>query len=197
MFITFDGPHGVGKTTIVDGVVAKMRDLGMDVVLTKEPTKSALGDFLRRSEEFLFGNSLACIAAADRYFHIDSEIMPALQKGKVVVSDRYVESSLALQRLDGCTLEFVWGLNSKVLVPDLCVVVTAHPTTIAVRLLKRGAELSRFEREKSKQMELGFYLEAAEFLSLHGFNVFVLENDGLSIEELVGQVVERILQLGK
>ena len=197
MFITFDGPHGVGKTTIVDRVVAKLRCLGKDVFLTKEPTRSALGNFLRQGEEFLWGKSLACVAAADRYFHIESEIMPALQIGKMVVSDRYVESSLVLQRLDGCTLEFVWSLNSQVLVPDLSVVVTAHPDVIATRLKKRGAELSRFEREKSKQMELGFYLEAAEFLFLHGFNVLVLENNGQDIEVLVGQVMERILQLGR
>src|SRR3989338_5572031 len=113
MFITFEGPNGVGKTAIVDAVAKKLFDMGFDVLKTKEPTKSRLGDFLRNAEEFYGGACLACIAAADRYSHIEQEIMPALSRGKVVISDRYVESSLVLQRLDGCALEFLWGLNSQ------------------------------------------------------------------------------------
>lgn len=116
MFVTFEGPNGVGKTTILGGVGDRLLVMGFDVVQTKEPTASLLGDFLRVSEDAFSGKCLACLAAADRYYHVEREIVPALSSGKIVLSGRYVESSLVLQGLDGCDFDFVWGLN--ILEPD-------------------------------------------------------------------------------
>ncbi len=107
LFVTFDGPNGVGKTTIVADIAHRLDTLGYSILRTKEPSVSSLGDFLRNAEALYERETLACIAAADRYFHIKKEIAPALAVGKIVLSDRYIESSLALQRLDGCSLEFI------------------------------------------------------------------------------------------
>ena len=195
MFITFEGPNGVGKTTVISAVSEKLSSLGFSLLLTKEPTKSNLGDFLRSSEESYGGACLACIAAADRYFHIEQEVQPALSEGKLVISDRYVESSLVLQRLDGCTLEFIWGLHSQILVPELSVILVAKPTTLSQRLTSRGKKPSRFERTETRERELCFYHEAGVFLSAHGFNVLVLENESDSTDEVVNQIVVRIQEL--
>jgi len=166
--------------------------LGFAVFLTKEPTKSNLGDFLRSSEESYGGACLACITAADRYFHIEREIQPALSEGKLVISDRYVESSLVLQRLDGCTLEFIWSLHSQILVPEMSIILVAKPETLSQRLASRGKKLSRFERTETREKELVFYHEAGVFLSAHGFNILVLENESYSTDEVVNQIVVRI-----
>ena len=195
MFITFEGPNGVGKTTIISSVLEKLSGLGFNVLLTKEPTNSNLGNFLKSSEESYGGACLACIAAADRYFHIEREIQPALSEGRLVISDRYVESSLVLQRLDGCNLEFIWSLHSQILIPDLSIILVAKPETLSQRLASRGKTLSRFERTETREKELLFYHEAGVFLSQHGFNVLVLENESVSTDEAANQIVANIQEL--
>ena len=142
LFVTFEGPNGAGKTTIIKEVAQKLGTLGCSVLRTKEPTSSSLGDFLRNAEELYGKEILACIAAADRYFHIEKEITPALAAGRIVLSDRYVESSLVLQRLDGCSLEFIWSINSQVLVPDLSIILVADPTILGQRLATERTKLS-------------------------------------------------------
>lgn len=189
LFVTFEGPNGVGKTTIVKDVAQKLGALGFSVLRTKEPTGSSLGDFLRNAEELYGRETLACIAAADRYFHIEKEIAPALATGRIVLSDRYVESSLVLQRFDGCSLEFIWSINSHVLVPDLSVIFIADPLTLGQRLATERTKLSRFERDETREREMRFYREAAEFVAQKGFNVFLLEND----KHPVGNISERIV----
>lgn len=197
LFVTFDGPNGVGKTSIVKDVARKLEDLGYSVLCTKEPTGSSLGDFLKNVEELYRKEALACIAAADRYFHIEKEIKPALAVDRIVLSDRYVESSLVLQRLDGCSLEFVWSINSQVLVPSLSVIFVADPVVLGQRLAAGRTKLSRFEREDTREREMLFYREAAEFIAQKGFNVFLLDNDKQSVDDTSKRIVVEIQKLLK
>jgi len=192
VFVTLEGPNGVGKTTVLNAISQKLSDLDFDVFLTKEPTKSNLGVFLKNSEESYRGNCLACIAAADRYFHIQQEITPALSKGKLVISDRYVESSLVLQRMDGCTIDFIWGLHSQILVPDLSIILVAKPLILSQRLASRKIKLSRFERTETRVRELRFYRQAGKFLSQHSFNVLVLKNESASVDKVADNIVRNI-----
>lgn len=196
MFITFEGPNGVGKTTIVGGVGNRLLAEGFNVVNTKEPTMSLLGEFLRNAEESCSGECLACLAAADRYFHIERELIPALSIGKIILSDRYIESSLVLQGMDGCAFDFVWELNSRVLIPDLSVILIAEASILNDRLLTRQ-QLSRFERDKPREQEVCLYREAAKFISQHGFNVVLLENDIVLPEENISRIVQEIQKLHK
>jgi dTMP kinase len=195
VFISLEGPNGVGKTTVLNAISEKLSDLDFNVLLTKEPTKSNLGDFLKNSEESYRGKCLACIAAADRYFHIEQEVLPALSEGKLVISDRYVESSLVLQRLDGCTLEFIWDLHSQILVPDLSIILVAKPLILSQRLVARKSKLSRFERTETRAKELRLYREAGKFLSQKGFNVLVLKNESASVDKVANNIVEKIQEL--
>lgn len=195
MLITFEGPHGVGKTTIIEAVARQLRDKGFNILQTKEPTKSPLGEFLRNAEEFYDGECLACIAAADRYLHIKKEIVPALLLGKTVLSDRYVESSLVLQRLDGCSLEFLWNIHSQILIPELSVILVARPSTLDHRITSERTRLSRFERNGSREKEVSFYREAAEFVAQKGFNVLLLENGIHSIKGNSDLITHEILKL--
>jgi len=197
LFVTFEGPNGAGKTTIIKEVAQKLGTLGCSVLRTKEPTSSSLGDFLRNAEELYGKEILACIAAADRYFHIEKEITPALAAGRIVLSDRYVESSLVLQRLDGCSLEFIWSINSQVLVPDLSIILVADPTILGQRLATERTKLSRFEREETREQELRFYREAAEFIVQKGFNVLLLENDKQPVGDTSECIVIEIQKLLK
>ncbi len=89
--------------------------------VTTEPSATPLGRLVRSAESYLTGRALALAVAADRYAHIEAEIIPALKAGKVVITDRYVQSSLVLQRLDGLGLAEIWSYNAHVAIPGMSV----------------------------------------------------------------------------
>ncbi|MEV0196348.1 dTMP kinase [Nonomuraea sp. NPDC050691] len=114
LFLAVEGPNGVGKTTTVARLAELARQRGHAVHVTTEPSDTPLGRLIRSSETALTGRAMALAVAADRYAHIDTEISPALADGKIVISDRYVQSSLVLQRLDGLPLKEIWQYNAHV-----------------------------------------------------------------------------------
>jgi len=194
IFVTFEGPNGVGKSSLLDGVANQLAKFDVDILRTKEPTLSPLGQFVRTAEENYQGRILACLVAADRYFHLENEVLPALREGKIVLSDRYIESSLVLQRLDGLDTEFIWSLNGQICIPGLSVILTASVEILEQRLSQRSS-FGRFERTKSRTEELNYYLEAVEFLSKHEFNILLLDNGTTPLEQNVKKVVQKILIL--
>lgn len=194
LFVTFDGPNGVGKSTVLRGVAAQFIQLGFDILETKEPTSSPLGEFIRNAEEIYNGRTLACLVAADRYFHLEHEVLPALSEGKIVFTDRYVESSLVLQRFDGVELDFIWKINNQVYIPDLSIILSASSEILEKRLAQRIPH-RRFERTISRTIELKYYMEAAEFLSKHGFYIQLLDTSSKLIDENINHIIEQILSI--
>jgi len=190
MFVTIEGPNGVGKTSLAKRLVEALRNMGINVIYTSEPTNSSLGQWIREIESLYKGRVYACLIAADRYFHLENEVIPALQQKKVVISDRYVESSLVLQRIDGVCMEFIWRLNRDVLIPDLSIILTAPPHILRHRLALR-THLSRFE--KASDLELKYYMETADFLKERGFNVVVLDNGNTPLQYNIDKVKRLIL----
>jgi len=194
IFISIDGPNGVGKSSVATIMVDRLKSHGLQVLLTSEPTKSSLGDWIRNLESEYSGYTYACLIAADRYFHLENEILPAIRKNISVVTVRYVESSLVLQRLDGLDINYIWDVNKNILIPDLSIVLTASAETLQSRLSERDT-FSRFEEEFNSDLELAYYLDAAEFLLKKGFNVLALDNDRTSIDENVAIIVSNVLKL--
>ncbi|MCO6559408.1 MAG: dTMP kinase [Bifidobacterium sp.] len=100
VFISFEGVDGVGKTTQVERLKRYVEELGREVVVTREPGGTKLGLALRQL--LLHGGDIAprteaLLFAADRAQHVAEVIRPALARGAVVISDRYIDSSLAYQ----------------------------------------------------------------------------------------------------
>lgn len=100
LFITFEGVDGVGKTTQVELLRGYLEQKGRHVVVTREPGGTELGTKIR--ELLLHGGQVApraeaLLYAADRAHHVATKIRPALEAGDVVISDRYIDSSLAYQ----------------------------------------------------------------------------------------------------
>jgi dTMP kinase len=110
-FVAIDGPSGIGKTTLTGLLADQLTTYGCSVMATKEPTATPLGSLARFGTDDYHGLTLACLVAADRYQHLEHEIRPALQAGRIVLCDRYLASSLVLQRMDGVSPEFVWQLH--------------------------------------------------------------------------------------
>jgi dTMP kinase len=186
LFVTIDGPNGVGKTSIVAAIVSALESVGVAVLATREPTTSALGRLCRSSEDSIHGRALACLVAADRYAHIEREIVPALKAGTSVVCDRYIESSLVLQALDGVETAFIWSLNQTAMIPDLSIELIAAPDTILKR--RTGRTLTRFEREHGPTDELSAYQSAGDFLMNKGYHVHYIDADR-SIDAIVQHVI--------
>lgn len=194
ILVTFDGPNGVGKSSLINEVAGLLKISGLGTLMTKEPTNSALGQFIRANEENYNGKILAYLVTLDRYFHLENEISPALEDGRIVLSDRYIESSLVLQRLDGLDCEFIWDLNKHFYFPELSVLLTAPVEVLEQRLSTRDS-LTRFERQRSRQEELDYYLDAANYLSNRGFNVMTIDNGSVSIEKNAAIIVNKILAI--
>jgi dTMP kinase len=123
-FIAVEGPNGVGKTTVTELLHAELVSRKVPVIATKEPSDSALGKLARQGTDEYRGLVLACLVAAARYYHLEHDVRPALRAGYVVTCDRYVPTSLVLQRIDGVEPSFLAQLNQYTDKPDLTVVLT-------------------------------------------------------------------------
>lgn len=175
ILITIDGPGGVGKSTVAQLVAKTLNDRALPVHTTVEPTHTPLGEHIRAGTETYRGMALACLVAGDRHHHLATEILPALRAGKVVVCDRYLPSSLVLQRLDGIDPDVIWQLNAGAYVPDVAVLLNAEHPVIAQRLRARGAH-SRFERQPdASRAESELYHQAAAQLRSIGWPVMALD----------------------
>jgi len=171
-FVAIDGPSGIGKSTLTGLLASRLTAHGCSVMATKEPTATPLGSLARFGTDDYRGLTLACLVAADRYQHLEHEIRPALQAGRLVICDRYLASSLVLQRLDGVSPGFVWQLNRHIDQPDLCIILSGDASCARERAEKRGL-YSRFHRggQVVSLAEAALYATVAAELAEHGFAV--------------------------
>lgn len=196
MFVSIDGPGGVGKSTVTALVAEELRAAGAAVCATREPSDTALGRLARNGTDDYRGLTMACLIAADRYAHLDSEIRPALARGEIVVCDRYVASSLVLQCLDGVGRDAVWELNRHADMPDLAVILNARAEVLDKRLTSRGAH-SRYERAPGgPARECAAFREAARFLMAAGVRVVQCDASTDSPQDVARRVLAAVRDIG-
>jgi dTMP kinase len=165
-FVTIDGPNGSGKTSLAAAVAARLGAAGQAVHPTRQPSPTPLGDTVRAAEREVKGRALACLVAGDRHHQADAEIIPKLTDGAIVLCDRYIDSSLVLQRLDGVEIDYILAINAGIPRPGLRIRLLAEPRTLAERLAQRPpAPERRFERSAGPERELELYAEADELLT--------------------------------
>lgn len=153
-FITFEGCEGSGKSTQIRFLAEYLKDKGVDFILTREPGGSLVAEKIRsvildKENEAMTGECEALLYAAARVQHLDEIVKPALEAGKLVICDRYVDSSLAYQGYArGLGFAFIENINSyalKQFQPDLTLFLNISPKSAFER--KHGADLNdRMER---------------------------------------------------
>lgn len=191
-FVTIDGPGGVGKSVVTEAVVDLLQVPSIEVCQTREPSDTVLGNLARQGTDTYEGMAFACLIAADRYHHVETEIRPALARGATVVCDRYVASSLVLQTLDGVSRDVVWELNRHADLPDLAVILNARAAVIEKRLATRGPH-SRYERQPGvTERECGLFRETARFLRAAGVRVLTVDADVDEPYDVAREIVEAI-----
>lgn len=186
IFITIDGPNGAGKSSFIKKLSDKISQTNT-VYLTREPSPTQFGDFVRTNEQHLRGLQYAHLIWSDRHFHIQNFVLPELNDGKIVISDRYIESSLVLQSFDGVPIGDVWALNRDFVIPDVSVMLYADPEILADRLSQRNF-LTNFEERMTREQEVAAYKTAVDFLSSRGYRHLVCKNN--TIEDLERNVEE-------
>jgi len=151
-FICIEGIDGSGKTTQARRLVEKMRQKNYDTVYTTEPSSGKVGKLIRRcvlNRRRRVPIALeALLFAADRLDHLDTEVKPALEKGKVVVCDRYVYSTLAYQGAAGLDLEWIELINRFALIPDFALFLDVPPEIVVRRLRRKRSVMETLPNQQ-------------------------------------------------
>jgi dTMP kinase len=161
LFISLEGIDGVGKSTQSDLLEEFLRAQGREVVRTLEPGGTELGQEIRHLLLHRKGDvaprAEALLYAADRAHHVATKIRPALERGEVVITDRYLDSSVAYQgvgrELSAQDVRAISMFAVEGLLPDLTILLDLEASAAAARRSKTGEEPDRLEREKIEFFE--------------------------------------------
>jgi dTMP kinase len=198
-FIVVEGIDGAGTTTQVSRLAACLRKEGHKVRSTREPSDGPVGTMIR---QVLSGRivvpggrapgweTMALLFAADRMDHVETEVLPFVAEGGIVISDRYDASSLAYQsvtsgRESEQAVEWIRSINVHAPRPDLTLVLELPPDAAAVRREARGEAAQLYEQHEVQRALAEFYRQ----LSLHLPKDRVIVVDG---EGDVDDVTERL-----
>lgn len=171
LFITFEGPEGAGKSTNLQLFAAALRESGCDPLLTREPGGTPIAEKIREvllshHDEPMCSDAELLLMFAARAQHIDRLIRPALDRGQVVISDRFTDATYAYQGGGrGIAVQRIAALEEWVqgpLRPDLTIVFDV-PVAVGMQRARARSELDRFEVEQTAFFEAvrQAYLERA------------------------------------
>ncbi len=156
LFISIEGPDGSGKSTQIENIKKFFEDKNIDIVFTREPGGTPIGERIR---EIILDNAFsemdamteAMLYAASRAQHVAQVIRPALEAGKVVICDRFVDSSLAYQgygRKLGDSVSVINGYAVGDCMPDITFLMKLDPNVGKHRIEENRDNQDRLEHEK-------------------------------------------------
>ncbi len=148
MLIVLEGPDGSGTTLHSRLLAKRLEDQGKKVLLTAEPTDGPIGTFIREALQSgkLSPDTLQLLFCADRSEHIARVIAPAMQEGKIVVTDRYISSTLAYGRALGLDEKWLLEVNKNFIQPDGTLFLLP-PLEVALERLRKRSEKDILENE--------------------------------------------------
>ena len=188
LFIVLDGIDGSGTSTHSKLLAGFLSLNGLKTYITQEPSSNEIGKLLRiyLKDERIPASTDALLFAADRVLHYKNEIKKKLEEGYIVISDRYLESSIAYQssQTDEITIEWIENLNLFAGEPDLTIILDIDPK---ISLSRKNQEfLEKFEDTSLLDKVRQVYLTRAEKL---GYSIINTNN----IIELVQTEIQKIV----
>jgi len=192
--IVIEGIDGAGTTTQAERLATHLRGQGKSVHLTREPSTGPVGSLLR---EFLAGrhspadsHALGLLFAADRMDHLAREVSPALQRGEIVITDRYYHSSLAYQ---GSAEKRQWirELNRHARPPEATVFLQIDPEVAAARRQGRGGSEEIFDALSTQRDVAAAYETVIEELCAEGQRIDCIDGSQ-SLDAVTADVIGAI-----
>ena len=170
-FVCIEGLDGCGKTTHAKRLEKKLSK-SHNAVYTAEPSRGRIGTFIRKrylySKKRLSSIAEALLFAADRLEHVENEILPALRRGKLVISDRYIYSSLAYQGASGLSLEWIEKINQHALRADLAVFIDVDPKIVMRRLKPMRSVMENLKTQRRVREIYLKFVEKGELVRIDG-----------------------------
>lgn len=176
IFITMEGPEGAGKTTILEMLYKHYKEKGIKIVKTREPGGIRIAERIREiilnpEHTEMDGRTEALLYAAARRQHLVEKVIPALEEGNIVLSDRFIDSSLAYQGFArGIGIDEIWKINEFAIssvMPDLTLYFDLDPETGLARINKStDREINRLDLEQldfHKRVQEGYYKVIEKF----------------------------------
>ncbi len=196
-FIVLEGIDGSGTTTQAVKLAEWMRDQGMDVHLTMEPSAERIGSIIRDyltarvdlPNRHLGTHTLALLFAADRLDHLAREVEPKLSEGVHVVSDRYLLSSLAYQSAE-CDPEWVEVINREARPPDLTLLLDLEPEVSMKRVRERYLWPELFEEIGTQKKIRELYLRRVR--ELYSEHAIIVIDGARGIEEVHKTIIKEV-----
>ena len=163
VLICIEGLDKSGKTTQSLLLVEALKREGFDAVYTSEPSSGEIGKFIKRyvlgqKEKRIPVVAEALLFAADRAEHVEREIKPLLEEGKIVISDRYIYSSIAYQGAAGLDIGWIEEINRMALEPDLAIYIDV-PVEVVIRRFKKGKDRTIMENPEVQRSVREIYLK--------------------------------------
>lgn len=151
LLVAIDGIDGAGKTTLARALRSELEAVGVAVTQSKEPTSGQWGTLLRASaaEGRLTVQEELRLLLLDRRQHVDEVIRPALDRGEVVILDRYFPSTVAYQGAAGIDVGELLDANDFAPTPDLLLVLDVEPSIGLDRIRARGDKPNHFETHEN------------------------------------------------
>ena len=201
MFITLEGPEGSGKTTAVEAAVKKLQEMGYEIVRTREPGGTPIAEQIRnvildKNNTSMDGRTEALLYAASRRQHLVEKVWPALKEGKIVICDRYLDSSLAYQGgARGLGIDEILNVNlfaTENTWPDLTLLFDIKPEIGLARISANAdREVNRLDLEK-----IDFHNKVREsflYLAKRFPDRYVIIDASQSREQVAKDTMEAIL----
>ncbi len=171
VFICIEGLDGSGKSTQAKLLTKKLNKAGYNAIYTAEPSQGKIGKFIRKrlfEANRMPTTAEALLFAADRIEHVKNQVAPGLAEGKIVVSDRYVYSSLAYQGSAGLSLDWIETVNANAQKPDLCIFIDVEPSVVLERLKRKKSVMENLETQQKVRDIYLKYVQRGELLRVDG-----------------------------
>ncbi|AWB88524.1 dTMP kinase [Salinibacterium hongtaonis] len=198
LFITFEGGDGTGKTTQAELLSAWLEEQGRTVVRSREPGGTELGLELREivlhSRGHIAPRAEALIYAADRAHNIATKVRPAVERGDIVIQDRYIDSSVAYQGagrvLDGDEVRDISLWATEGFQPNLTILLDLDEAAGRARL---DASRTRFDRLEAEKAEFHARVRGS-YLALAAAEPerFLLVDAALPVDDIAASIRQRV-----